>query len=276
MHHRGVYRIFRSLQVWKVFSHCPSGCWFLQFLSAHLAWLLQNVSGRIGTQPSLSFFELVCCVILHGQNTLYIGFCTIGAFPTARRAGFVNILKQNYQRNTSSYKVDEPICNKHLLSASINKRHISSPQINHQESKKKRMSSEQVTKTRKQPSKKETENLSACHARNAIFSVKEKTHTNEESMELLAQSTQDYLVRIVQKAAKYADGRKAKQNTITYEDIVQATQEEPMVVPETIFDDFVPKERKPRSKKSKDASGEEQKSGKRKRSSASSEVTVSA
>lgn len=121
------------------------------------------------------------------------------------------------------------------------------------------MSSEQATtaapaseapnRKRKTPAKKETQNFAACHARNAIGPVKGTTHSNEESLNLLAAATQDYVVRLVEKASSYGNERKNMKNTITAADIIRATQEEAMVVPDYIFDNFSPKVRKPRMTK---------------------------
>lgn len=104
-------------------------------------------------------------------------------------------------------------------------------------------------KEKKKATKKETENLAACHARNAIGPVKGDTYANDEAMTLLASIIQDYLVRVVERAGTYGTERKTKTNTITVQDIIDATQDEPMTVPEYIFDGFEPKVKKPRAKK---------------------------
>lgn len=101
-------------------------------------------------------------------------------------------------------------------------------------------------KPRKTPSKKETEHLTACHSRNAVIPIKKNTHAKDESMTLISMAGEDFLRRVIEKAASYGNERKTKQHTVSVGDIIDATQVEPMFFPTYVLDGFEPKPRKPR------------------------------
>jgi hypothetical protein len=122
------------------------------------------------------------------------------------------------------------------------------------------------------------EKLSACHARNALHSVKGDVHLNDDSMHLLAKGMQDYLERLVEEASLEGDKRDSHKNLIIAADIVKAAEYVPMIFPSYIFDGYVEKVRKPKQKKVKtdDAAASETSTTEQTQDVASTEVTVSA
>lgn len=125
---------------------------------------------------------------------------------------------------------------------------------------------------------------SACHARNALYEVKNyivpgttqtiTAHFNDDAMRLIADGMKDYQERLVTKALEVGDKRDSHKNLVTAADIIKASQVTLQIFPKYLLKNYKEPEKVPRSKSKKaTSSGEEDKPKKKKKVTHAAEPT---